>query len=104
MEGMRCLVEHEAEMGDRMKAMLRAAGWEVVNDTPLPLACVTHPDARAGRLDLAALVARVLARRRVWVSRTVLAGRLPVVRACITSWRTTAEDLAVLLAELETAR
>ena len=104
MEGMRGLVEHQAEMGDRMKAMLRAAGWEVVNDTPLPLACVTHPDARAGRLDLAALVARVLARRRVWVSRTVLAGRLPVVRACITSWRTTAEDLAVLLAELETAR
>jgi hypothetical protein len=84
--------------------MLRGAGWEVVNDTPLPLACATHPDARAGRVDLAALVARVQARRQVWVSRTVLAGRLPVVRACITSWRTTPADLEVLVAELEAAR
>ncbi len=104
LDGMRGLVEHQAAMGDRMKAMLRDAGWEVVNDTPFPLACVTHADARAGRLDLAALVARVTGRRKVWVSRTVLGGRLPVVRACITSWRTTPADLEVLVAELEAAR
>jgi hypothetical protein len=87
-----------------MKELLREAGWEVVNDTQLPLACVTHPDARAGRVDLAALVAKVHARRKVWVSRTVLAGKLPVIRACITSWRTTPADLEVLVAELEAAR
>lgn len=104
LDGMRAQVEHQAAMGDRMKEMLRAAGWEVVNETPLPLACVTHADARAGRLDLADLVARVTARRKVWVSRTVLGGRQPVVRACITSWRTTPADLEVLVAELEAAR
>jgi glutamate/tyrosine decarboxylase-like PLP-dependent enzyme len=104
MDGMRAQVEHQARMGDRMKELLREAGWEVVNDTQLPLACVTHPDARAGRVDLAALVAKVHARRKVWVSRTVLAGKLPVIRACITSWRTTPADLEVLVAELEAAR
>jgi glutamate/tyrosine decarboxylase-like PLP-dependent enzyme len=104
LEGVTAMIEHQAAMGRRMKAMLQEAGWELVNDTPLPVACVTHSDAREGRLDLAALVARVWARRKVWVSRTVLGSRLPVVRACITSWRTMPADLEVLVAELEAAR
>ncbi|HSL83799.1 MAG TPA: aminotransferase class V-fold PLP-dependent enzyme, partial [Thermoanaerobaculia bacterium] len=37
LDGYRRLVEHQAAMGDRLRALLAAAGWEVVNDTPRPL-------------------------------------------------------------------
>ena len=98
--GAAALVEHQAAMGDVLRERLRHAGWEIVNDTPLPVVCFTRPEARSGRLDLAKVVERLHARRRVWISRTVLGGRLPVLRACITSWRTDQEDLDVLVGEL----
>lgn len=101
--GAAALVERQAEMGERLREQLREAGWEIVNDTPLPVICFTRAEARAGRLDLAEVVARIHARRRAWISRTVLGGRLPVLRACITSWRTEQEDLDVLVEELEGA-
>jgi hypothetical protein len=39
----------------------------------------------------------------VWISDVVLGGREPALRACITSYLTTEEDIEVLIAELERA-
>lgn len=97
-------VEHQALMGDLLKEKLTEAGWLVVNDTALPLACVTHEDIRAGRCAIEDLVRSVQARGRVWISDVVLGRREHVVRACITSYRTQEEDLDVLISELERAR
>lgn len=105
LDGYRKLVEHQAAMGDRLRALLGSAGWQVVNDTPLPVVCCTHPDLETGRKSkVGALVAEVQRRERVWISKVVLTGGRPAVRACITSYRTEEEDLAVLLDELELAR
>ena len=41
-------VEGEAALGDRLRALLKAAGWEIVNKTPLPVICAIHPAMRAG--------------------------------------------------------
>jgi len=105
LDGYRELIEHQAAMGDRLRELLHERGWEVVNDTPLPLVCCTHPDLERGRKSRAgALVAEVQRRQRVWISKVVLTGGRPAVRACITSFRTEEEDLRVLLEELEHAR
>jgi glutamate/tyrosine decarboxylase-like PLP-dependent enzyme len=41
-------VEQEAALGDRLRALLQDAGWEIVNKTPLPVVCAIHPAMRAG--------------------------------------------------------
>jgi glutamate/tyrosine decarboxylase-like PLP-dependent enzyme len=105
LDGYRRLIEHQAEMGDRLRELLAGAGWVVVNDTPLPLVCFTHPELETGRRShIGAVVAAVVRRGRAWLSKVVLTGGRPVARACITSYRTEEEDLRVLLDELETAR
>lgn len=105
LDGYRRLIEHQAAMGDRLRELLVEAGWRVVNDTPLPLVCFTHPELEAGRRSrIGALVAEVLRRHRVWISKVVLTGGCPVARACITSYRTEEDDLRVLVEEVEAAR
>ncbi|MDA0229061.1 MAG: pyridoxal-dependent decarboxylase [Proteobacteria bacterium] len=41
-------IEGEAALGDRLRALLKAAGWEIVNETPLPVICAIHPAMRTG--------------------------------------------------------
>jgi aromatic-L-amino-acid/L-tryptophan decarboxylase len=71
----------------------------VVNRTPLPVVCLSHPDVT----DYDALVGRVVARGRAWASAARLGGR-PVVRACITNVDSSEADVAALVTELELAR
>jgi glutamate/tyrosine decarboxylase-like PLP-dependent enzyme len=109
LDGYRRLIEHQAAMGDRLRELLTGAGWEVVNHTPLPLVCFTHPELEApgrprGKSRIGEVVAEVVRRNRAWISKVVLTGGRPVARACITSYRTGEDDLRVLVEELETAR
>lgn len=96
-------VEHQAAMGERLRDRLVEAGWIVVNDTPLPVVCFTHPVLRRGELAIGTLLERVLAKGRVWISEVAPDGHEHVLRACITSHRTREEDLDVLLEELQHA-
>jgi hypothetical protein len=47
---------------------------------------------------------KVVASGKAWISTTHLANSMPVLRACITNYRTTAEDIAALIGTLEEAR
>lgn len=102
-DGYAALIEHQAAMGDRLRARLADAGWLVVNETPLPVVCFTHPRIRAGERSTSEVLEVLYARGRAWISDVVLGGRERVLRACITSHRTTPDDVDVLVAELEHA-
>ena len=92
-------------MGDRLREMLRAGGWTIVNETALPLVCFTHPSLETGRKSqVGRLVHEVVERRKVWISKVVLAGGRVAGRACVTSYRTGVGDLEVLMEELEAVR
>jgi glutamate/tyrosine decarboxylase-like PLP-dependent enzyme len=95
------VIEHQAALGRELRGRLEAAGWLLVNQTPLPVVCATHPRIREGRTTVKAVVERVQARGQAWVSEVLLAGSTPAVRACITNHRTTSADLAFLVEELE---
>jgi aromatic-L-amino-acid decarboxylase len=82
------MIEHQARMGDVLRKSLKRAGWRVVNTTPLPLVCFTRDGLATSRF-LAALYERQIA----WMSEVRLGGGDPVVRACITSFRTTESDI-----------
>lgn len=97
------LIDHQTDMGDRLRALLTGAGWETVNATPLPLVCFTHPRIADGELSTRDVLEFINARGRVWISDVKLKDRDPVLRACITSYRTEAADLRCLVDELERA-
>jgi glutamate/tyrosine decarboxylase-like PLP-dependent enzyme len=89
------MIEHQARMGDVLRGSLRSAGWRVVNTTPLPLVCFTRDG-----LDTAKFLAALLERQIAWMSEVRLGGGAPVVRACITSFRTTETDIKCVVSEM----
>jgi glutamate/tyrosine decarboxylase-like PLP-dependent enzyme len=98
------LIEHQAQMGDYLRTQLRLKGWEVVNETVLPVVCFTHPVIKQGKLTTSEILQTVYERDRVWISEVVLGKQERVLRACITSFHTNESDVDCLLEELEYAR
>ena len=82
-------------MGDVLRESLRGAGWRIVNKTPLPLVCFTRDRLVPGKF-LAALSERQIA----WMSEIRLGDDPPVVRACVTSFRTTESDIEWVVREM----
>ncbi len=105
-EGYAIAIRHMVARGEQMRNELVASGWEVVNKTPLPLVCFVDGKSAQGRSAefLDAIALKVVASGKAWISTTRLAGSTPVLRACITNYRTQAEDVSALLAVLNWAR
>jgi len=89
------MIEHQAQMGDVLRKELTRAGWRVVNKTPLPLVCFTR-DGLVVSEFLAALYEKQIA----WMSEIRLGDGEPVVRACITSFRTSESDIEWVVDEM----
>jgi glutamate/tyrosine decarboxylase-like PLP-dependent enzyme len=105
-DGYAATVRHMMRMGDELKRKLAAVGWEIVNDTELPLACFV--DARHAEgwsaAYLQSVFADVLASGAAWIAFTQLGGTTPALRACITNYRTQPADLDALVDALDAAR
>jgi len=82
------MIERQTRLGELLRDLLQSAGWRVVNTTPLPVVCFT----REG-LDPAKFLADLYRHQIAWMSEVRLGDSAPVVRACITSFRTKESDL-----------
>jgi aromatic-L-amino-acid/L-tryptophan decarboxylase len=102
-EGLARIVEHQAEIADRLRELLRAHGWRIVNESVLPLVCFTHEAIDGRDLTTQVVVDRVLARGRCWISHVTLPRDTTALRACITSFDTSEADLAILVEDLAAA-
>ncbi len=89
------MIEHQVQMGELLRASLEREGWRIVNKTPLPLICFTR-DGLITSEFLAALHARQIA----WMSEVQLDDGDPVLRACVTSFRTTEKDIEWVVGEM----
>ena len=89
------MIEHQARMGDVLRQALKRAGWRVVNTTPLPVVCFTR-DGLVTTKFLEALYERQIA----WMSQVRLGDSAPVLRACITSFRTSERDIECVVREM----
>jgi glutamate/tyrosine decarboxylase-like PLP-dependent enzyme len=85
--GYASMLEGQARMGDLLRHTLSASGWKIVNATPFPLVCFTQDG-----LDVPRFIAALHSEQIAWVSEARIAGA-PVVRACITSFKTTEADI-----------
>ena len=105
-EGYESAIRHMTAMGDELRRQVAAHGWKVVNKTPLPLVCFVDPRRTDGNsaeyLDGVAL--KVVSSGKAWISTTRLAGTTPVLRACITNYRTQPEDITALVEAVDEAR
>jgi len=105
-EGYATAIRHMVAMGTLLRAQLEASGWQVVNKTPLPVCCFVDGRHADGRTEayLHKIAMHVVASGKAWISTTRLANSIPVLRACITNYRTEASDIAALIEALEEAR
>jgi len=104
-DGYAATIRHMTEIGAKLRRELAACGWEVLNSTPLPICCFRDAQFPEGSADyLEATVREVIASGTAWISTTRLRNRVPVLRACITSYRTNEDDLRILVSALNDAR
>lgn len=98
------LIDHQAQMGDYLRERLATLGWEVVNETTLPVICFTHPTIKQGKISTNQMLQNIYERGHVWISEVMLGKQERVLRACITSFNTNESDIECLLEEIEYAR
>jgi glutamate/tyrosine decarboxylase-like PLP-dependent enzyme len=92
-------VEKSVALARQLEERLTARGWTVVNDPSLAVVCIKPP---AGAAAVPAIVRRVVASGRAWVSEAVFEGR-PIIRACVTHGQSTPEDVIALVEALQAA-
>jgi glutamate/tyrosine decarboxylase-like PLP-dependent enzyme len=89
------MIEHQTRMGEVLRESLKCSGWRIVNSTPLPLVCFTRDG-----LDTTSFLASLQQRQIAWMSEVRLGNDAPVLRACITSFRTTEADIKTVVTEM----
>ena len=93
-------IEGEAALGDTLRRLLREAGWEIVNRTPLPVVCAVHPAMRAGAFTAADAVRHLRAEGVLAWAEALRPGEPEAVRLGIISRRTTEESVRFVVDRL----
>jgi glutamate/tyrosine decarboxylase-like PLP-dependent enzyme len=95
------MIRRQVALGQLLREMLTADGWQCVNSSPLPVVCfVDENDPEGTRVEQ--IAASVVLSGQCWISPTRLG--IPVLRACITNFRTQESDLRILIKNLAEAR
>jgi glutamate/tyrosine decarboxylase-like PLP-dependent enzyme len=105
-EGYEQTIREMVRLGGVLRERLEAAGFELVNQTPLPVACfqdASHPEGRELSY-LKAMAETVVSSGKTWISVTSLGDTTPALRACITNFRNREEDIDALIDLLKDAR
>ena len=88
------ILERQTRMGNVLRKSLEASGWRIVNSTPLPIVCFTREGLVPAKFS-----AELRERQIAWMSDTQIHG-IPVIRASITSFRTTEKDIEWVVSEM----
>lgn len=101
-------LERDVQLGELLARRLCEDGWTRINDTPLPVVCVTAPEAETGGHESSAawhtaVADHVVSSGAAWLSTVRLAGR-PAIRLCVTSHRTGPADIEAVVSALAEAR
>jgi glutamate/tyrosine decarboxylase-like PLP-dependent enzyme len=95
-------IDHQARVADRLRDRLRDRGFAILNPTPLPVVCASHPRLRdTAAYDRVATGLRL--DQSAWISRAILPGGVPALRACVTSYETTLDDADAVVRSIEAA-
>jgi glutamate/tyrosine decarboxylase-like PLP-dependent enzyme len=97
-------IRHQTEMGALLRRELQQSGWRIVNETALPVVCFAGRAHGGDAPDfLNAVAAAVVSSGRAWLSTTRLCTGQQVLRACVTNYRTQADDVRALVQAINDA-
>lgn len=102
-DGIAARIEHQALLAEVLRARLSEAGWQLVNDTPLPVVCFTHPVLDSEDMSHDDVAHRLRARQLAWISKVRLANGVTALRASITNYNTDESDVERLVGALNDA-
>jgi len=89
------MIEHQTRIGELLRQTLRRTGWHLLNTTPLPVVCFTREN-----LNITNFLSALYQRQIAWMSEVRLGDGTPAIRACITSYRTTEQDIERVVNEI----
>jgi glutamate/tyrosine decarboxylase-like PLP-dependent enzyme len=92
-------IRHQTAMGDYLRNELEKNDWETVNETLLPVVCFRDKKSGVGKTEdfLMKVANEVVSSGKAWISFTRLNTETPVLRACITNYRTEEPDVQFLV-------
>ena len=93
LSGVAARIERQKALGDRLRQRLVEGGFRVLNSTPLPVVCFSHPSIDSGQVAPADVVRYLAESQIAWISKTTLRRRVTVLRACLTNFDTEEADL-----------
>ena len=83
-------------MGYLLRDTLKSSGWKVINDTPLPLGCFSDEKQFSDPGFARSICDRVIKSGEAWLPVYPVNG-LNTLRACITNYWTSDEDINALV-------
>jgi glutamate/tyrosine decarboxylase-like PLP-dependent enzyme len=95
------LLGYQTGLGDYMRSQLRSRGWKIINPTPLPVVCFTHPAIESGEVSVAGMLQQMYQEGNLWISAISTRHNQKVFRACITNYHTSEKDIDFVVTELE---
>ena len=102
-EGFRETIRQQAEAGNYLKRELTGNGWELLNDTPLPVACFSSPEHVEDPEFTRSICDRVVQSGKAWISLYQVNGTY-TLRACITNYNTGKKEIDQLIGLLNEFR
>ncbi len=98
------VIGKQIELGDRLRQRLAESGWRVINPTPLPVICFVD-EQNASPEFIETVVNSIVRSGEAWISVARIGQQAePVIRAGITSYRTTENEVDALVDSLNRAR
>lgn len=95
------LLDYQTALGDYLRSQLLSCGWKIINLTPLPVVCFTHPAIENGEVSVADILHQIYQEGNLWISAISTRNHQKVLRACITNYQTTEKDIDIVVKELE---
>lgn len=102
-EGYSEVIGHQVEMGNLLRSILKENGWLVLNHTPLPLVCFTDEKHMKDPFFAGRICNSVVKSGDAWISVYPVNG-INTLRACITNYNTSSEDIKQLVRDVSILR
>ncbi len=105
-EGYRELIRSQIQLGELLRKELKSTGWEILNQTPLPIVCFVdtkHPEGRETSY-LEKVAKKVVKSNQAWIFCSHLNEATPALRACVISYWSSESDIHRLVKGLNQAR
>ena len=102
-DGYEQTIHHQIELGKMLKEKLIQNGWTIDNDTDLPVLCFSDEDSAEDPDFATTVVSRIVESGKAWISTYPIGNRI-TIRACITNYSTSANELDTLIELLNNAR